>query len=178
MAERSNAAVCKTAIRRFDPGSRVQLTTSVAQLDQSIGLRNRRLQVQILPGVPLSKLFPDRQAVRHLTVNEAIARSIRARGATRVSSSSGRAPVSKTEGSRFDSVLIRHSQPRRLSRREGCSARRRRATRTFVHERDDNEAMRPRSHLSRRVAQWQSIGLITRRSLDRSQPRLPISMRP
>jgi hypothetical protein len=31
MAERFNAAVCKTAIRRFDPGSRVQLIAPVAQ---------------------------------------------------------------------------------------------------------------------------------------------------
>lgn len=55
-------------------------------MDESASLRSWRLQARlptaVLPDAPhFLNPFPGRQAVRHLTVNEAIARSIRAWGA-------------------------------------------------------------------------------------------------
>ena len=89
-----------------------------SSMDESAGLRSRRLQVRVLPRVPIV-LFLDSQVVRHRTVNAEIVRSIRTRGAIVDGEAAGMVlqhrsvkPVPRGKDCWFDSNLLHQSLSR------------------------------------------------------------------
>jgi hypothetical protein len=144
--------------------------TSLAQLDQSAGLRSRRSHVRVVHEVPFSS--------RRSQAVEGIWLQTRRREPTsvRIGPSSPRCLVSSADqSSRLlpggSAVRIGHEAPSFFSPIAQL------AEHLAVNQEVRGSNPRRGANSFSRVAQWQSSVLIRRRSMDRSHPRVPISSR-